>query len=237
MATTTRPNDWDGHSNSSASREFSRSVELTGAFGGVLRGDPDEFRLSDGLTWGLGATFPSRSQFRALVEWTGEFVIKDNVLVTGAPLVAEDGSVAPTCQPHFDPTAFKFGGVWQARNGFFVHAGGNYSPGTQGRVVAGNDIDHSAWGLDLRIGFHPGVTPPPACAPHQGNDHDHQHRDRDAARSTGTRTEPPADGTDSVRPERAGAWPDGEMRRPGNGSGRRTADLSLDRNGGQRQSE
>ena len=50
--------------------------------------------------------------------------------------------------------------MWQARNGFFVHAGGNYSPGTQGRVVAGYDIDHSAWGLDLRIGFHPGVTPP-----------------------------------------------------------------------------
>jgi peptidoglycan-associated lipoprotein len=153
-------NDWDGHIELVGSREFSRSVELTGAFGGVLRGDPDEFRLSDGLTWGLGATFPSRSPFRALVEWTGEFVIKDNVLVTGAPLVAEDGSVAPTSSRISDPTAFKFGGVWQARNGFFVHAGGNYSPGTQGRVVAGNDIDHSAWGLDLRIGFHPGVTPP-----------------------------------------------------------------------------
>ena len=94
-------NDWDGHIELVGSREFSRSVELTGAFGGVLRGDPDEFRVSDGLTWGLGATFPSRSQFRALVEWTGEFVIKDNVLVTGAPLVAEDGSVGTDVQPHF----------------------------------------------------------------------------------------------------------------------------------------
>ena len=50
--------------------------------------------------------------------------------------------------------------VWQAKSGWFVHAGGNYSPGTQGRIVAGNDIEHSPWGLDLRVGFHPGVTPP-----------------------------------------------------------------------------
>jgi len=153
-------NDWDGHLGLVGSREFARSVELTGMFGGVLRGDPDEFRLSDGLEWGLGATFPSRSQLRALLEWNGEFVIKDNTLVTGAPFVAEDGTVAPALSRAWDPTAFKFGGVWQAKNGLFFHAGGNYSPGTGGRVVAGRDIEHSPWGLDLRVGFHPGVTPP-----------------------------------------------------------------------------
>ena len=159
-ATESSTNDWDGHVELVGSREFGRRVELTGVFGGVLRGDPDEFRLSDGLTWGVGTTFPSRSQLRALIEWNGEFVIKDNVAVSGAPFVAEDGSVAPTLSRIYDPTTFKFGGVWQAKNGLFFHAGGNYSPGTQGRVVNGNDIDHSAWGLDLRIGFHPGVTPP-----------------------------------------------------------------------------
>jgi peptidoglycan-associated lipoprotein len=152
--------DWDGHLELVGSREFSRSVELTGVFGGVLRGDSDQFRVSDGLTWGVGAQFPSRSQLRALVEWNGEFVIKDHTQVIGAPFVAEDGSVAPTLSRIADPTTFKFGGVWQAKNGLFFHAGGNYSPGTQGRVVSGADIDHSAWGLDLRIGFHPGVTPP-----------------------------------------------------------------------------
>ena len=152
--------DWDGHVELVGSREFARSVELTGVFGGVLRGDSDQFRVSDGLTWGLGAQFPSRSQLRALLEWNGEFVIKDHTQVIGAPFVAEDGSVAPTLSRIADPTTFKFGGVWQAKNGLFFHAGGNYSPGTQGRVVNGADIEHSAWGLDLRIGFHTGVTPP-----------------------------------------------------------------------------
>jgi peptidoglycan-associated lipoprotein len=153
-------NDWDLHTELAGSREFGKAFELTGLIGGVMRGDPDEFRLSDGITWGLGTTFPSRSAFRALLEWNGEFVIKDTVAVAGAPLVAEDGSVAPTLSRIFDPTTFKFGGVWQAKNGFFVHVGGNYSPGTEGRSVGGNEVSHSPWGLDLRIGFHPGVTPP-----------------------------------------------------------------------------
>ncbi len=159
-ATITSTDDWDGHVELVGSREFSRSVELTGVFGGVLRGDSDQFRVSDGLTWGLGAQCPSRSQLRALIDWNGDFVIKDHTQVIGAPFVAEDGSVAPTLSRIADPTTFKFGGVWQAKNGLFFHAGGNYSPGTQGRNFGGADIEHSAWGLDLRVGFHPGVTPP-----------------------------------------------------------------------------
>jgi len=152
--------DWDLHSEVAVSREFGKALELTGVFGGILRGDPDEFGVSDGITWGLGTTFPTRSAFRALLEWNGEWVINQNTEVLGAPLVATDGSVAPTFSHIFDPTTFKFGGVWQAKSGFFVHVGGNYSPGTQGRTVAGNSVSHSPWGLDLRIGFHPGVTPP-----------------------------------------------------------------------------
>src|SRR5687767_10589635 len=71
-------NDWDGHLGLVASRELGQSDELTGLAGAVLRGDSDEFRVSDGVEWGLGASFPSRSSLRALVEWQGEFVIKDN---------------------------------------------------------------------------------------------------------------------------------------------------------------
>ena len=152
--------DWDLQTEVAVSRELRKTVELTGVFGGILRGDPDEFSVSDGITWGLGTTFPSRSSLRALLEWNGEWVINQTTERLGAPLVATDGSVAPTFSRIFDPTAFKFGGVWQAKNGFFVHAGGNYSPGTQGRTVAGNTVSHSGWGLDLRLGFHPGVTPP-----------------------------------------------------------------------------
>jgi peptidoglycan-associated lipoprotein len=152
-------NDWDGHLDLVASKEFGQRVELAGTAGAVLRGDPDEFRVSDGVTWGLGAAFPTRSPFRALVEWQGEFVIKDFTQVLTPPYEAEDGSVAPLLSPISDPTNFKFGAVWQADNGLFVHGGLNYSFGTEGRVVNGFDIDHNSWGLDLRVGWHPGVTP------------------------------------------------------------------------------
>jgi len=159
-STSASTNSVDGHFDLVASREFAKTTELTGVFGGVLRRDPDEYRLSDSLQWGLGATFPSRSQFRALLEWTGEIVIKDNTERLGAPLIAEDGSVAPTLSPAYDSTAFKFGGVWQAKSGLFVHVGGNFSPGTGARSVAGQNIEHGAWGYELRVGIHPGVTPP-----------------------------------------------------------------------------
>jgi peptidoglycan-associated lipoprotein len=153
-------NDWDGHIDLVASREFGGQVELSGIAGGVLRGDPDEFRVSDGVTWGLGAGFPSRSALRALVEWQGEFVIKDHTLVIAPPYIAEDGTVAPLLSPISDPTNFKIGGVWQMSNGLFVHGGANYSWGTGDRMVGGVDIDHSEWGFDIRVGWHPGVTPP-----------------------------------------------------------------------------
>lgn len=153
-------NDWDGHFDLVASREFEEMFELSGTAGAVLRGDSDEFRVSDGVTWGLGTRFPTRSPFSALIEWQGEFVIKDNTVVIAPPYDAEDGSVAPLLSPISDPTNIKVGGVWQNTSGLFVHAGANYSFGTDGRVVAGRDIDHNAWGFDLRVGWHPGVTPP-----------------------------------------------------------------------------
>jgi peptidoglycan-associated lipoprotein len=153
-------NDWDGHFDLVASREFEEMFELSGTAGGVIRGDSDEFRVSDGVTWGIGTRFPTRSAFSALLEWQGEFVIKDNTLVIEPPYIAEDGSIAPVLSPISDPTNIKLGGVWQNTSGLFVHAGANFSFGTDGRVVGGNDIDHNAWGFDLRVGWHPGVMPP-----------------------------------------------------------------------------
>jgi peptidoglycan-associated lipoprotein len=136
--------------------------------GAVIRGDPDEFRVSDGVTWGLGTSFPSRSPFRALVEWQGEFVIKDNTVIIRPPYVAEDGSIAPLLSPISDPTSFKIGAVWQAPRGIFVHGGLNYSWGTGDHTVAGVNVNHNAWGFDVRVGWHPGIrtfVPPPPPEP------------------------------------------------------------------------
>ncbi|HUQ02916.1 MAG TPA: hypothetical protein VM261_10495 [Kofleriaceae bacterium] len=152
-------NDWDYHFDLVGSREFGNTFEATGVAGGVIRGDSDEFRVSDGVTWGLGAQFPTRSPLRALIEWHGEFVIEKFTEVINPPYVAEDGSIAPIFSPISDPTNFKIGAVWNAPAGFFVHGGLNYSFGTSGRPVNGLDIDHNEWGVDLRLGWHPGVTP------------------------------------------------------------------------------
>ena len=152
-------NDWDYHFDLVTSREFGNTVELSGIAGAVIRGDSDEFRVSDGVTWGLGTQFPTRSPLRALIEWQGEFVIEKNTEILNPPYVAEDGSIAPVLSPISDPTNFKIGAVWNAPAGLFVHGGLNYSFGTAGRTVGGLDIDHSEWGFDVRIGWHPGVTP------------------------------------------------------------------------------
>jgi len=142
-----------------ASREFAKTVELTGTFGAFLRQNPEQFRLSDSGTWGMGASFPSRSRLRGMVEWTGDFKKRDYVEVLGTPYIGADGSVAPALSRTHDLAEFKPGIVFQTKNGAFIHAGLNYTPGTSGRTVGGVALDHQAWGFDVNIGWHPGVTP------------------------------------------------------------------------------
>ena len=162
-------NGVDGTIDLVASGEIAQKVELTSMAGFVLRRDTDNFHLSNGVGWGVGAGFPSRSPVRVLVEAYGEFVTKDNVVGIGPPYVASDGSIAPILSPIKDPVHVNLGAVWQMSNGFFVHAGGNYTAGATGRTIGGNDIAHNGWGGDFRIGWHPGakvfVAPPPPPPP------------------------------------------------------------------------
>ena len=190
-------NDWDGHLDLVASREFGQSVELTGIAGGVLRGDSDEFRVSDGVTWGLGAHVPDRSPLRALVEWQGEFVIKDNT-AGHQPAVRRRGRQHRADAQPASPIrrTSRSAASGRRRTGSSCTAACNYSFGTGGRVVGGLDIDHSAWGFDLRVGWHPGVTPrAQRVRRHQGDDDGHQHGDAPPAPPPPPRrAEPAADG-------------------------------------------
>ncbi len=160
-------NDLEGRLDLITSRELNNNVELTGTIGGIIRGDPDQFSVSDGIPWGLGASFPTRRSLRALVEWHGEFVFDENTMVwpSAVPYTAEDGSVAPIASPIRDPTQFKVGAVWQSAGGFFVHSGANYSFGTGPRTILGTAFNQNSWGWDIRLGWHPGtktyVAPPP----------------------------------------------------------------------------
>ena len=160
-------NDLTGKIDLVASRELGNSVELSGTAGAILRGDPKEFSVSDGIAWGLGASLPTRSPLRLLLEWHGEFVLDENTLAwdPGSNYSAEDGSVAPFASAIRDPTMVKAGGVWQAKGGFFIHSGVNYSFATGKRTTGAGTFSQHPWGWDIRIGFHPGVktyvAPPP----------------------------------------------------------------------------
>ena len=116
--------------------------------------------MSDGVTWGLGAQFPTRSPLRALVEWQGEFVIErqhpGRSIRRTSPRTAASRRSSARSPIRRTSSSARCG---KAPAGFFVHGGLNYSFGTAGRTVGGLDIDHNAWGFDVRLGWHPGVTP------------------------------------------------------------------------------
>jgi outer membrane protein OmpA-like peptidoglycan-associated protein len=161
------------------SREFRRAVELAATAGAIWRGDPNSpvaVDLSNGLTWGLGAGFPSRSRLRGTTELHGERRFTDT-LTAAAPLTAlsGDSSLAPLVSDVAHLTKATLGLTYQARNGFFVGYGVNYSwPTAPVSTIANSDPTKNFWGHQVRLGYHPGVRvsvppppppPPPAPAP------------------------------------------------------------------------
>jgi hypothetical protein len=92
------------------SREFSQKVELTAQAGIKMRGQPDGYNLTNGFKWGIGGSFPSRSQFRIVGEMYGEALFDQSQVFTGS-------NGAPGMPSEWDPDATRdlFGGVqWNA---------------------------------------------------------------------------------------------------------------------------
>jgi outer membrane protein OmpA-like peptidoglycan-associated protein len=136
-----------------------RGVEMAGFGGYIFRGDPTGVSLSDGLRWGIGAGFGPRSSVRFTTELYGEKPA-DDVALTSGTLIGEDGSIAPISTEIESPVNAAFGLTWQHPNGMLLGIGTSYRFGIEGR---------SGWGLQLRLGFHPGVrifrAPPPVPPP------------------------------------------------------------------------
>ena len=136
-----------------------RGVELAGFGGYIFRGDPTGVSLSDGLRWGIGAGFGPRSSVRFTTELYGEKPA-DDVALTSGTLIGEDGSIAPISTEIESPVNAAFGLTWQHPNGMLLGIGTSYRFGIEGRT---------GWGLQLRLGFHPGVrifrAPPPVPPP------------------------------------------------------------------------
>ncbi len=148
------------------SRNF-RAVELSVFGGGIFRGDPAGFTLTDGIRWGLGAGFPANSRLRFTAEVTGEKYM-DNVIKAPANFAGFDGSIAPTSTNINSPVYAALGATWQADSGFFLGAGANWAGTLNARSNARcpiasltcssfGDNGGDSLGIQVRIGYHPGA--------------------------------------------------------------------------------
>src|SRR5688572_22213825 len=162
------------------SGEAGSAIELTATAGYIKRGDPDGFELMNGIRWGVGAAFPSRSPLRVTTEIHGERYVGSggaNNVIARPNFVAEDGSVAPLVTTVKHPLYIAAGLTWQSSGGLFIGGGLNWSSAVKDRVVGDNGF-RDKLGIQFRIGYHPGVrtnvaamaapavvdAPPPAAA-------------------------------------------------------------------------
>jgi len=152
------------------SRELNQRVELSGFAGFIVRGDPDGIDLTNGVRWGIGAGFPTRTNLRLTAELHGERYLEDQITSTRI-IVGEDGSVAPPLTSLASPANATLGLTWLGRN-WFVGGGLGMRWALDGRSEFGGYEDESgdSLGFQFRIGYHPGVRvyappAPPAPAP------------------------------------------------------------------------
>jgi outer membrane protein OmpA-like peptidoglycan-associated protein len=163
------------------SKEINGRVELAGFGGFVMRGDPDAFDLLNGFRWGLGAGMPARRNLRLTAELHGEIYSGDAATFNGVTIQTIDGSVLPASSAQNGPLNASLGLTWQGRNGLFAGGGINWNMRLDGRSDFGSFENEGgdAIGLQLRVGYHPGVRayvapappapqpPPPAAAPNR----------------------------------------------------------------------
>jgi outer membrane protein OmpA-like peptidoglycan-associated protein len=145
-------------------------AEVSGYGGVIVRGNPSGYQLTNGFRWGVGAAFPQRYNLglRVTAELFGEHYF-DTTITSPAGQFGSDGSAVPTTTRLRSPAVASVGLTWQAPNGFFIGGAASWNlhmknrddaqcaPGT---VCAGTtfpDTPKDDKGLQVRIGFHPGV--------------------------------------------------------------------------------
>jgi outer membrane protein OmpA-like peptidoglycan-associated protein len=139
-----------------------RIAEFTAMAGFIRRGNPDGFDLTDGIRWGVGAAFGHRSPVSLTFELHGE-KYRTDLITAPANFIAQDGSIAPIVSDVKSPVYANLGLTWQAPGGFFVGGGLNYSSSVKDRLDGSGFRDKL--GVQMRIGYHPGVRKYVAPAP------------------------------------------------------------------------
>ena len=159
------------------SKEVNERVEVSGYGGFIVRGDPDNIDLANGLRWGFGVGVPSRKSLRFTAELHGERYLSDSVTIASpqaTPLLAADGTAPPLTTTLTSPVEATFGLTWQGKNGVFAGAGigWNLNMSSRSHFFSGfEDRTGDAAGWQFRLGYHPGVriyvppAPPPPPPP------------------------------------------------------------------------
>jgi outer membrane protein OmpA-like peptidoglycan-associated protein len=147
------------------------AVEVSGYGGFLVRGNPAGYTLPKSVRWGFGAAMPQKYSVRLTTELFGEHY-SNNTITAPAGLTASDGSIVPTSTTLKDPVILLVGLTWQMKSGFFVGAAGSLNLHMSSRSDAAclscgatfSDVSLDKAGLQVRVGFHPGVrqyVPPP----------------------------------------------------------------------------
>jgi outer membrane protein OmpA-like peptidoglycan-associated protein len=167
--------EWDYFVDGILSKEIGRIVEVSGYAGYQWLGDPAGINLSDGWRWGVGGAVGARYDLRFTAEVFGDQADKSVVSATPGVVVGADGSTSPTLSvlDNFWTTAL--GVTWQ-HAGFMLGGAVTYQSGLD---FPTGESGNRGWGLNVRVGFHNGISifkppapprlaeapPPPAPAP------------------------------------------------------------------------
>lgn len=145
------------------SREYNQRVELTTSAGFLMRGSPDGYNLTNGFKWGIGVGYPSRSKFKMIAEMHGEALFDQDQKYTGPSLAA----IGMPREWNPDATRDLFGGFQYSTNkGVYLGLGLGYTASyylNRSDFTTSEDSDFDRLGLQVRIGYYPRSTPPPAA--------------------------------------------------------------------------
>jgi outer membrane protein OmpA-like peptidoglycan-associated protein len=147
------------------SRWFNKKVVLTGTAGYLINGDPDdpvEVTVPSHFRYGAGVGVAPWSWLLLHSEFTGAEPMED-ISTLSAPLIGSDGSISPLVSDVDYRSKVSAGfTLFVPNTGFFGGIVGNWDYPARERVAGQppEDNDYTDW--QVRIGWSPRRTPPPA---------------------------------------------------------------------------
>jgi outer membrane protein OmpA-like peptidoglycan-associated protein len=149
------------------SKEVNQRLDVSGFGGFRFRGSPSDYELSSGFRYGAGIGYPSRARLKFIGEATGEYYFDNTVNFSGTPNELIGGP--PSSWDVRRPFELFVGAHYQAANGLYFGAGGLWNTNLRDRnnLPADEDSTGDSMGIQVRIGYHPGVRAwaPPAPPP------------------------------------------------------------------------